>query len=295
MASKLFTARQNLPQREPPEGRAKFPLGPGAGGGDGIIFTTGAETYQIDMAQVPEAQQISGIRGGWADATNMAAGTGKNLCILVNDQLFVFPGGQQGYFVCATAGLPRVTIFTQGADTGSANVHMFNYNPFFTGSVAIAAPSGGIGGGGSGGLNAGGGGGISGGGSCFTPETLVVSEWGERPISSLKVGDSIRTARGTMRKISNVEKVPFDGLVFRLSKSARATANHPIWLGQWIRVGICGLNGEPYKGDVFNLETDAEETQEQQLEEDTEHSFQLACGLFAHNGRYIKGGSPFGP
>jgi hypothetical protein len=291
-ASKIFARLTNLPQPEPPEGRAKFVIGQGAQGGDGVDFITGGEIFSMSLTQVPQAQQISGIRGAWVDASAMAAGAGKNVIVQIDDQIFIFAAGSQGYLVCAiSAQQPTITISAQGGAVGICYVHVFNYNPLFTGSgggaaAPLASQSGGSGGGGGGGGGSGSGG--YGGGLCFTSETLVISEWGARPISSLKVGDKIRTARGSLRAISSIERSAYSGPVFRLSKTARATANHLIWLGRWLRVGILGLDPEPYDGEVFNLETDAAETADEMLREDTEHSFQLECGIFAHNNRPYK-------
>lgn len=291
--TKVYAVRTQLPQAEPPEGRAKFVLGTGANGSDGFTFVTGNETFQLSLTQVPEAQQISGIRGAWIDATAMAAAAGKNVVLQIGDQIFNIAAGSQGYLVCAVQGQqPTITLSAQGGATGTCYVHIFNYNPLFTGSGAPSAPLASGSGGGQNNSPGGGGGGSGsggfGGGTCFTPETLVNSEYGPRPISSLHKGDRIVTARGTLRKISNVEKSRFDGPVFRLARTARATANHLIWLGRWTRVGLFGLDPETYHGDVYNLETDAEETHEQMMLESTEHSFQLTCGLFAHNNRPYK-------
>jgi len=161
----LYAVRTKLRQPEPPEGRAKYELGQGAGGGDGMNFATGAEIFNFSTNQIPEAQRPSGIMGAWIDATAMAAAAGKQVTVQIGTQVFVVLAGTQTYVVCAQTVPCNTKVTAQGGATGQCQVTLYNYNPLFTGQGAVStAASGGGGAGGTGGGGAPGGYGGSGGG-----------------------------------------------------------------------------------------------------------------------------------
>lgn len=114
-----------------------FPLGQGSGGGDGLTFVTGAEVFQFNSNQIPGPQRPTGILGMWVDATNLTAG--KNLIIKTPTQTFIFAGGNQGY-IPITASVPFTMSVSTNAGTGTVVVILYNFNPLFTGSVAVAPP-----------------------------------------------------------------------------------------------------------------------------------------------------------
>ena len=152
----LYSGFLKLRQPEPPEGRAAFSLGAGNGGGDGMDFAVGTETFQFNTNQIPGPQRPSGILGMWVDATNLTAG--KNLIITTPTQTFVFGGGNQGY-IPITAGVPFTMKITSNGGTGTVFIILYNYNPLFTGSVSTAPAAGSSSGGSTGSGTSGGGGG----------------------------------------------------------------------------------------------------------------------------------------
>jgi hypothetical protein len=169
MATNLYAVRTKLRQPEPKEGRAKYELGQGAGGGDGMDFATGNETFTFNTTQIPEAQRPSGIMGAWIDATGMAVGAGTQVTVKIGTQTFVVTAGTQAYVVAAQT-VPCLTVVTaQGGAMGQLQVTLYNYNPLFTGQSNAAVPggasSGGSGGSSGGGTSGGGGGGGGGGGT----------------------------------------------------------------------------------------------------------------------------------
>jgi hypothetical protein len=169
VATTVFGTRQSLPQAEPKEGRAKFPIGSGPGGGDGVTFVTGNEIFQWQSNQTPGPQEPSGIQGMWLDATALAAN--KHVQVAYEDQAPQFAAGTQGYFPIPSSKKPFVAqISSPDGGTGLVKITFYNYNPLFTGAISVAPASGSQTGSG-----AGGGSGYSGGG--FTPP----SEGGGRP------------------------------------------------------------------------------------------------------------------
>lgn len=157
MNTNLFANGTKLRQAEPPEGRAMYVLGQGSGGGDGLDFVTGAEIFVFNSNQVSGPQHPTGILGAWVDATSLTAG--KNLIIKTPTQTFIFAGGNQGY-IPITSPMPFTIQVSTNGGTGVVAIILYNYNPLFTGSVAVAPTT-------TGGGSAGSGSGGSGGGSGF--------------------------------------------------------------------------------------------------------------------------------
>jgi hypothetical protein len=161
--TQLYATSTRLRQPEPPEGRMKYELGQGAGGGDGMNFAVGTEVFTYTTLKLPQAQQPSSIMGAWIDTTAMAAGAGKQVTVQIGTQTFVVTAGSQTYVVCAQTVPLNVTVTAQGGATGQVQVTLYNYNPLFTGQGAVAAAAA-TGGARGGSQNAGGGAGGSGGG-----------------------------------------------------------------------------------------------------------------------------------
>ena len=67
---------------------------------------------------------------------------------------------------------------------------------------------------------------------CFTGETLVATEFGDRPISSIRVGDRVWTRTG-LKKVSASWQTSASAEVreytFSTGRSFWATENHPVW------------------------------------------------------------------
>jgi hypothetical protein len=67
---------------------------------------------------------------------------------------------------------------------------------------------------------------------CFTPETLVRTESGYRPIGEIKVGDRVLSGDGSFNRVKHVVERDHKGEIYNLETSSslgaiRTTANHP--------------------------------------------------------------------
>lgn len=72
--------------------------------------------------------------------------------------------------------------------------------------------------------------------NCFTPDTLVLTDTGYEPISSVKVGDFVLSHTGKWRKVVSTMKREFDGYLDTyessvLSSKLRSTPEHPFYQG----------------------------------------------------------------
>jgi len=140
MSTQLYSSRIGLRQPEPPEGRFAFPLGSQAGGGGGFTFgAAGTDVFTFTSLSIGGQLKPSGILSMWIDATQISAGTGtaKNLKIQLQNQLIVVPLGSQGYII-VTSEMPftlTATIDGTLQNPGTANVILYNYNVFYTGST----------------------------------------------------------------------------------------------------------------------------------------------------------------
>jgi hypothetical protein len=149
----LNSTTVKLRQPEPPEGRRMYPMGTGPGGGDGMNFATGSETFSWSSQNVQDQVKPSAILGLWVDARNLTSG--KNLIITTPFQTVIIAGGSQGY-VILTAQAPVTVTFTTNGGTGIVFAIAYNYNPLFTGQISGAPVAGTPGGGGGGGSQGGG-------------------------------------------------------------------------------------------------------------------------------------------
>jgi hypothetical protein len=71
---------------------------------------------------------------------------------------------------------------------------------------------------------------------CLTPDTLVITESGPKPIEDVRVGELILTHKGRYRRVTHTLSRPFSGEVLTLRSGAvselfptRVTAEHPVW------------------------------------------------------------------
>lgn len=133
MSITTFATAILLRQAEPPEGRAKYPMGQGSGGGDGFAFATGNEIYGFNTEQIQGPQKPSGIFGIWGDATGITAG--KNIYVQIGTQKFVFQGGAtgQGYIPVNAVVPANVKITADAGAVGTFYCELYNFNPLFSG------------------------------------------------------------------------------------------------------------------------------------------------------------------
>lgn len=82
--------------------------------------------------------------------------------------------------------------------------------------------------------------------NCFVPGTFILMGDGtEKPIEEVKVGDSVITHTGVVRKVTEVFKKHFKGSLRRIkrlgdTRSLEVTAEHPFWAMVPARVCGCG-------------------------------------------------------
>lgn len=133
---------------------------------------------------------------------------------------------------------------------------------------------------------------------CHPPETLVTTALGQVRIDSVKVGDCVLTHSGRMRKVLDTMVRPYDGELIELhtygnGTPLKCTPNHPVrvynpanqtysWVkAEDLKTGMMAVNiatpvkirridSIPYKGNVYNLSVECDE------------SF-IADGIVVHN------------
>jgi hypothetical protein len=127
-----------------------------------------------------------------------------------------------------------------------------------------------------GGGTSGGGDGGGGAGFCWSPESQVLTQCGPVPISSLMVGDRVRTQRGTWRPVKAILVHRYDGPLLAVPGVGRVTPGHPLADGDaWKPASALFSEAASYTGTVYNLTVEAEEFDEQ--------SYEMVNGLVAHN------------
>jgi hypothetical protein len=129
------------------------------------------------------------------------------------------------------------------------------------------------------------GGGLPGGGGgrfCFTPNTLVLTDDGWRPIASIVVGDRVETLTG-FRRVSKTMVHEYKGLLHHMGNDEWVTFEHMISKDgeEWVMAGKVFEQTGGYEGLVYNLEVEAEDY--------IGHSYRLNNGWFAHNLKPFQG------
>lgn len=144
------------------------------------------------------------------------------------------------------------------------------------GGWAVATTSSGSGGGTNGGSSGGTGTG------CFSGNTLVQTPNGDVCISQLKSGDFVISKDHKTRRITHVFRhQPEPRTVVDMGDGELVTTNHIVANGdEWVCAGERFSTPRlQFDGEVFNLSVEAEDFDE--------HSFMLANGLLAHNGKIV--------
>ncbi len=147
--------------------------------------------------------------------------------------------------------------------------------PFSVGGWAVATTSGGTGGGSNGGSSGGSGAG------CFSGNTLIQTPNGFVAISEIKPGDFVMSYGGVLRKVLLVHRhEKAIRKMIAMNESELVTPNHIIADGnEWASAGeVFKKNPRvQFDDEVFNLSIEGENF--------NEHSFLLASGVLAHNGK----------
>jgi hypothetical protein len=76
---------------------------------------------------------------------------------------------------------------------------------------------------------------------CFSGDTLILTEFGEKPISEIRAGEFVWTRAGLRRVLQSwrtASDAETRGYSFTNGRSFRATKNHPVWtcVGEWKEV-----------------------------------------------------------
>jgi len=156
---------------------------------------------------------------------------------------------------------------------------LYSRVPFTQGGWAVATTSGGTGGGSNGGSSGGSGTG------CFSGNTRIKTASGAIPISQVRVGDSILDKNGISRRILLVHKhEPESRVMHDMGGREFVTPKHVMWSSQenrWVPAGLMFFKHqlEEYNEPVYNLTIDGDAFDQ--------HSFSLANGYIAHNGKII--------
>lgn len=144
--------------------------------------------------------------------------------------------------------------------------------------TATTATSGGGGGG------TGGGGGGGGGVLCFTPGTKVKTLFGPKAIADVRVGDRVRTARGTWRTVTHTTCTPYKGTMLHMDDPDNGVTPTHLFkrLWEWVPARACYADRYLYEGNIHNLHVDSA-PEDDGTKPDTEHSYTLANGEVVHN------------
>ena len=85
---------------------------------------------------------------------------------------------------------------------------------------------------------------------CVTPETLVTTSKGQKPISKIKIGEKVLTHRGRFRAVTHIHQTFFTGELCRF-KDVSATPEHPFLTKKgWIRADSINNVADILRGEV---------------------------------------------
>ena len=160
----LFAAIQKFRDAPGAGVKTEYVLGTAPGGGGGMDFAVGTETFQWNSQSIPSSVKPRHLVSLSVDTTGLsAAGV---LTITINGKKYAVNAGVVGYTII-TQQAPLTMTFSSAGATGTVNVSVYDYNALFTGTGGNTSAVGPAGQGGGG--VSGGGGGAPFGGSDIGP------------------------------------------------------------------------------------------------------------------------------
>lgn len=160
-----------------------------------------------------------------------------------------------------------------------------NRTPLSTQGIGIKIPVTGTGGGSGGGSGGGYKGGGGRGGTCFTGDTLILTDGGEVRIDEIKVGDKCLTAAGNWRPVVRTHYHEAESRPLHvMPKNGLVTAFHKILHeGKWCNAQELFPQTVLVNEPVYTLSMFSSEPLDQQTSSTTERSFTLGNGFIASN------------